>query len=306
MAVLLFTWSSAAGQNLLPTRWLFGITKLDGLPNRTYAGRARQDRDFSATCCSRWHRRFSFPSMSIFHKCWEPFCVNRWNNQNPRRELGTIKVASIWLELSRENWLYAGFASGLQRQGWQRVGCLLWTWVVLWVIHLNPVGLRICCKIAKLAGSISKERAGLLSVKFLSMANDVFFRLPFAKVEEMETTGSVMLIWSLNFLSICYRLESPQIYYHIQTWSSEEISEGEQRCRDQSLNLWSSQTLATRSKKKLAWTQYQSKIQHKLNSDKKSMNQTVSNVKVESTLWHWHKQNSVQTDTIMDQTIPSN
>ena len=37
----------------------------------------------------------------------------------------------------------------------------------------------VCCKIAKLAGSISKERAGLLSVKFLSMANDVFFgRLP--------------------------------------------------------------------------------------------------------------------------------
>ena len=218
-----------------------------GVYYRTYPGRASQD--LSATCCSRWHRRFSFPSMSIFHKCWEPFCVNRWNNQNPRRELGTIKVASIWLELSRENWLYAGFASGLQRQGWQRVGCLLWTWVVLWVIHLNPVGLRICCKIAKLAGSISKERAGLLSVKFLSMANDVFFRLPFAKVEEMETTGSVMLIWSLNFLSICYRLESPQIYYHIQTWSSEEISEGEQRCRDQSLNLWSSQTRATRSKK---------------------------------------------------------
>ena len=182
MAVLLFTWSSAAGQNLLPTRWLFGITKLDGLPNRTYAGRARQDRDFSATCCSRWHRRFSFTSMSIFHKCWEPFCVNRWNNQNPRRELGTIKVASIWLELSRENWLYAGFASGLQRQGWQRVGCLLWTCVVLCVIHLNPVGLSV----VKLQNwQVQSQRrelaAGLLSVKFLSMANDVFFRRPFAK-----------------------------------------------------------------------------------------------------------------------------
>ena len=220
MAVLLFTWSSAAGQNLLPTRWLFGITKLDGLPNRTYPGRASQD--LSATCCSRWHRRFSFPSMSIFHKCWEPFCVNRWNNQNPRRELGTIKVASIWLELSRENWLYAGFASGLQRQGWQRVGCLLWTWVVLWVIHLNPVGLRICCKIAKLAGSISKERAGLLSVKFLSMANDVFFRLPFAKVEEMETTGSVILIgWRVTWNGrMCEQVRSGKTHTILCSWNN--------------------------------------------------------------------------------------
>ena len=73
----------------------------------------------------------------------------------------------------------------------RKIGCLLWTWVVMLVIYLNPVWLLICCKIA---GSILKARAGLLSVKFLSMANDVFFRLPFAKVEEMETTGPVILI----------------------------------------------------------------------------------------------------------------
>ena len=67
---------------------------------------------------------------------------------------------SIWLELSQDAWLYA--MSGWQRQGKQRIGCLLRTQVVMWVLHFNPVELRICCKIAKLAGSISKARAGQL------------------------------------------------------------------------------------------------------------------------------------------------
>ena len=41
----------------------------------------------------------------------------------------------------------------------KELDALLGTQVVIWVLHFNPVELRICCKIAKLAGSISKERA---------------------------------------------------------------------------------------------------------------------------------------------------
>ena len=39
------------------------------------------------------------------------------------------------------------------------------------------------------------QSACLLSVKFLSMADDVLFSLPIAKVKPSETTGSVMLIF---------------------------------------------------------------------------------------------------------------
>ena len=71
----------------------------------------------------------------------------------------------------------------------QRMGCLTWNTSCHVSFTLQP------CRITNLlqiwetgrfnlvgdSGAIS-----LLSVKFLSMANDVFFRLPFAKVEEME------------------------------------------------------------------------------------------------------------------------
>ena len=117
MAVQRFTWPSAADQNLGPTRWIFGITKLDGLPNRTYPGRSSQD--LSATCCSRWHRRFSFPFMSIFTNVGKHFVWTVRTDENIRTQERSL-VPSIWLELSTENWLHAGTASGLQSQGWQR------------------------------------------------------------------------------------------------------------------------------------------------------------------------------------------
>ena len=77
---------------------------------------------------------------------------------------------------------------------------LLGTQVVMWGLHLNPVELLICCKIAKLADLVSKERARQSACCQVSqMTNDVFFRLPFAKVEEIEkrseNTGSVMLMF---------------------------------------------------------------------------------------------------------------
>ena len=119
-------------------------------------------------------RRFSFLSRSIFTSVEKHFV---WTDENIRSQEGRFVPLNSW-----ENWLNAGSASGRQRQGWQRVGCLLWTWVVLWVIHLNPVGLSV----VKLQNwQVQSQRrelaAGLLSVKFLSMANDVFFRRPFAK-----------------------------------------------------------------------------------------------------------------------------
>ena len=206
-----------------------------GVYYRTYPGRASQD--LSATCCSRWHRRFSFPSMSIFTSVGKQFV---WTDENIITQERSL-VPSIWLELSKErrfsflsrsiftsvekhfvwtdenirthegrlvplNWHQydwnfhekIGYMLNLpvdcsvkdDKETW-KIGFLLWTWVVMWVIYLNPVGLWIYCKIA---GSILKERAGLLSVKFHSMANDVFFHLQFAKLKEMETTGSVILI----------------------------------------------------------------------------------------------------------------
>ena len=42
----------------------------------------------------------------------------------------------------------------------KKLDALLGTRVVMWAIHFNPVELWICCKIAKLAGLISKARAG--------------------------------------------------------------------------------------------------------------------------------------------------
>ena len=72
---------------------------------------------------------------------------------------------------------------------------------------LQPRELRTCCKIAKLAGSIS-EAINLLSVQFLLVANDVLVRLPFAKVEEMEKTFRDIVISDADILSFRDCLES--------------------------------------------------------------------------------------------------
>ena len=48
----------------------------------------------------------------------------------------------------------------------------------------------------------------MLSVKFVSMAGDVFSRLPFAKVEEMEKTFRDNWISDADVLSFCDCLES--------------------------------------------------------------------------------------------------
>ena len=73
------------------------------------------------------------PFNKHFPKCWEPFCLNslRWKYPHNSRELGKIKMTGT----SQDDWLYA--ASGRQRQGRQRIGCLLGTRGVMWVLHLN-------------------------------------------------------------------------------------------------------------------------------------------------------------------------
>ena len=48
----------------------------------------------------------------------------------------------------------------------------------------------------------------IISLEFLSMADDVFFCLPFAKVEEMEKTFRDNRISGADVLSFCDRLES--------------------------------------------------------------------------------------------------
>ena len=75
---------------------------------------------------------------------------------------------------------------------------------------MNSVELQVCCKRGKLAGSISKVSGtiSLLSVKFLSMADDVFFRLPFAKVEEMDKSFRDNEIRDADVLSFRDRLET--------------------------------------------------------------------------------------------------
>ena len=72
-----------------------------------------------------------FPSTSIFTNVGNHFV---WTDENILTIEGS-SVTSRWLELSQDDWLYA--ASGRQRQGRQRIGCLLGTRGVMWVLHLN-------------------------------------------------------------------------------------------------------------------------------------------------------------------------
>ena len=141
----------------------------------------------------------SFPSISIFASVKKPFCLNRSIDPNTRRELCTINMTGTftrwlvicWTAASRtiKNWMLA-----------RNTSCHV-------SFTLQPRELRTCYKIAKLAGSIS-EAINLLSVKFLLVANDVLFRLPFAKVEEMEKTFRDIVISVADILSFRDCLES--------------------------------------------------------------------------------------------------
>ena len=120
-----------------------------------------------------------------FHQCWEQFCPNTRKCSNTRRELCTINmtgtftiwlvICCVWTTASRTtiaNLSYilmkVAHESYLQGCVWtilnvwtsKELDALLGTRVVMWVLHFNPVELWICCKLAKLAGSISKARAG--------------------------------------------------------------------------------------------------------------------------------------------------
>ena len=155
----------------------------------------------SKTCQLPDTEGYFIPFHQHFHQCWEPFCLNRWKYPNTQKE---SSVPSIWLELSQVqvDWLYA--VSGRQSQGQQRIGCLLGTLLIMWV--LQQVELQICCKIVKLAGLISEStwRAGqsacCLSCFFQwpMMSSSI---CPLSKLRKLEwrkyseTTGSVMLIF---------------------------------------------------------------------------------------------------------------
>ena len=122
-----------------------------------------------------------------------------WTDKNIQTQEWS-SVPSIWLDFSQGDWLCA--LSGLQRQGQQRIWCLLGTRVVMWVMHFNPLELRICYKVAKLAGSISKARAGqsaccLSSFIQWPMIPSSVCPLPKSRKwrKHSEETGSVMLIF---------------------------------------------------------------------------------------------------------------
>ena len=95
----------------------------------------------------------------------------------------------------------------MQPQGLHRIGCLLQTWVVMWVLHFNPGELLICCKIEKLAGSISEERARQSGVGLAGCCLSSFSDWPVMSSsvcplpksrkwrKHSESTGSVMLIF---------------------------------------------------------------------------------------------------------------
>ena len=71
------------------------------------------------------------------------------------------------------------------------------------VLHFNPVN----CKTGRLGLESERGTISLLSVMFLSMADDVFFRLPFTKVEEIKKTFRDSWISDADVLSFCDRLE---------------------------------------------------------------------------------------------------
>ena len=89
-----------------------------------------------------------------------------------------------------------------------RVNC--WEHELSSDLHFNPVKLRICCKIVKLAGSILKARAGHSACCLSSFFQwqPEMMSSPFAKVEEMEKTFRDKWISNQDVLSFCYSLES--------------------------------------------------------------------------------------------------
>ena len=99
------------------------------------------------------------PFHKHFHQCWEPFCLDRWKYPNTRTELCTINmtgtftrwfvISCVWTAASRtsKNLMVARNTSCHHHQ------CHV-------SFTLQPVELRICYKITKLAVSISEARAG--------------------------------------------------------------------------------------------------------------------------------------------------
>ena len=95
--------------------------------------------------------------------------------ESQRLQLWTYNGSFLLMKLGHESYLQGCvwiFTQGSQGCVWNytqyencpRIECLAWItiYLIMWVLHsgFNPVELRICCKIVKLAGSIFKAREG--------------------------------------------------------------------------------------------------------------------------------------------------
>ena len=134
------------------------ITKFIGLPKRILS-RTRSSKLVTYLLFKVTQKVPSFPSISIFTSVGNHFVCKY---PNTRRELCTINmtgtftrwllICCVWMAASRttKNWMLAWNTSCHVR------------------FTLHAVDLRICCKIAKLAGSFSEVRTGQLSCRLSS------------------------------------------------------------------------------------------------------------------------------------------
>ena len=171
--------------------------------------RARQE--LSATCRSRWHRRF-------LHSLLEAF--------SPK--MGTILSEHMKMSKHEEGALFHQYDLNFYKMiDHKELDALLGIRVVKWVLRFNPVEMRICCKISKLAGSIWKARAGqsafcLSSFFHWPMMSSSVCPLPKSRKwrKHSEATESVMMFERLETENWWEQLKSGKLHTVLCTWNN--------------------------------------------------------------------------------------
>ena len=184
---------------MMPMNWrqnfgLVGITKLIGLPNRTYPGRSCQY--LSASCRSRGHRRFLHSLPSAFSPVLGTILSEQMKISSEKKGA----AQSIWLEFSQDDYMLR--LDGMIKDD-KELDAFLWrfrTRVVISVLHFNPVEWQNCVKLQSQRQELDNQAAAwhcLSSFFQWLMISTSVCRLPKLRKwrKYSERTGSVMLMF---------------------------------------------------------------------------------------------------------------